>query len=214
MGWEKTEVSHCGGGITGRRLVIEDDDEESFEGSMADAEGSPDLKDSAGDGGDELGSLQEVGTPSVIWIPLEGSTTEVEVVAGVSRDENIEGSRTSKVDVGGSTGLEGMIGGVVEGSRVADVPAAGSSQWRVPGADGWRQFHLEDFCQAVDKDEVVKSMAEVMDHHLKFMDAAILRCMSAVKCKETLKELLEERVEWEKEAKGHMANILEKAMKL
>ena len=83
-----------------------------------------------------------------------------------------------------------------------------------PGADSWRKEELEDFKEAVDKDEVVKSMAEVMDHHLKFMDAAILRCMSAVKCKETLKELLEERVEWEKEAQGHMANILEKAMKL
>ena len=38
--------------------------------------------------------------------------------------------------------------------------------------------------------------------------------MSTVKCKESLKGLLEERAEWEKEAKGHMAIILEKALKL
>ena len=50
---------------------------------------------------------------------------------------------------------------------------AGSLQWRVPGANGWRKVDLEDFCQAVDKDEVLKSMVEVMDHPLKFMDAAI-----------------------------------------
>ena len=122
--------------------------------------------------------------------------------------------RASKVNVGDSTGLEGVNGGVVEGLRDADVPVAGSLQWCVPGADGWRRVDLEDFCQAVDKDEVLKSMAEVMDHHLKFMDGAILRCMSVVKCKETLKELLAERAEWEKEAKAHMALIMEKAFKL
>ena len=119
-----------------------------------------------------------------------------------------------KVDVKGSTSLEEVDGIPVEGLRAVGAPTAGSSQWRVPGANGWRKVNLEDFNEAVDKDEVVKSMVEVMDHYLKFMDAAILRCMSAVKCKETLKELLEERDEWEKEAKGHMAIILKKALKL
>ena len=84
----------------------------------------------------------------------------------------------------------------------------------MPGANGWRKVKLEDFNEAVNKDEVIKSMGEVMDYNLKFMDAAILRCMSAVKCKETLKELLEEREEGERRAKAHMAIIMDKAMKL
>ena len=66
-----------------QRLVIEDDDKESLEGLTADAKGSPELKGSVGDGNNELGSLQEVGTLSAVWVLLKGLMTEVEMVAGV-----------------------------------------------------------------------------------------------------------------------------------
>jgi len=85
----------------------------------------------------------------------------------------------------------------------------GESQLCLPGADGWRKVALEDFEEAVDRNKVLWSMSKTMDYQLKFMDVAILRCMSAVKCKETLKELLEEIEEWERDAKAHMAIIFE-----
>ena len=66
-----------------QRLVIKDDEEESLKGLTAETEGSPELERSSGDGNNEVGSLQEVGTPSAVWVPLEGLLMEVEVVPGV-----------------------------------------------------------------------------------------------------------------------------------
>ena len=73
---------------------------------------------------------------------------------------------------------------------------------------------MADFNKAVDREEVYQKISRVMEHHLEYIDKAIVRCMSAVKCKETLKELLEERKDWEKDAKEHMLIIMDEAKKL
>ena len=76
------------------------------------------------------------------------------------------------------------------------------------------KINLEDFCKVVDREEVYKKILKLMEHHLEYVDKAILRCMSVVMCKETLKELLEERKDWEKDAKEHMLIIMDEAKKL
>ena len=105
------------------------DDEELLKGLTADAEGSPELEGPSGDGDNELGSLGEVGTPSAVWVPLEGLLTEVGVVAGFLRVDSIKGSRALKVNVGGSTSLKEVNGIPVKGLRGTGVPNAGPLQW-------------------------------------------------------------------------------------